>query len=538
LDNPKQWLKTRQKLLKAIQSQVQLLLGSESSDLNSYTKAYTKEFKSATHWAACTFSDLMGSMLKTQLVLGGDFHAFSQSQRAHLRILRNLPIGAKVILAMECFFSVDQKSVDAFVAGELSEKQFLKKVQWDKKWSFPWEHYRPLLQLAQARGFQVLALNKFYTRRNVDTLKKRDAHAADLIYKTHEKYADHLIYSIYGDLHLASSHLPASLRRRFRQPRLPLTVVFQDSEELYFKVVEAGLETEVEILAGGKDRFCVLGSPPWVKWQSYLVYLEHTYDRDLEEDDDDGRLDFTDHIHALVQILVSDLNVNVSTSDLAVYTAADENFLRGAQTAQSVRDCLESMISHDRSFYWAEQSVLYLSRFSINHAAGLAGTYLHFKLMNANRSPFRFPEDFVTCIWVEAVSFFFSKWINHKRKADSLREIQAQFRVDAKKEQAGREALLLAIEQRMKETSYLAGGNWQLPGLNPKETFSYFEAARMLGSSLGDKMYTHFKSGLISRDELLTWLSTSTESNDFLKTYWQVLRRFEGSFARAQELSS
>ena len=85
------WIKIRKQLLKQVKQQVYLRLGADES-LNEYQLNYKNEFKG--RWAASHESELLRSIENSHVVLGGDFHAFSQSQRTHLRILRKLNINS------------------------------------------------------------------------------------------------------------------------------------------------------------------------------------------------------------------------------------------------------------------------------------------------------------------------------------------------------------------------------------------------------------------------------------------------------------
>ncbi len=526
MNDPTQWLKTRQRLLRQIKSQVNELLGFDNTELQSYGKGYHDEFQKS--WVPCKTQDLITSMIQTQLVLGGDFHAYSQSQRSHLRLLRSLPPGLKVTVALECFSSSDQVHLNSFMKGEVSEKGLLEKTGWSERWGFPWEHYRPLVQLALSKGFKVRGLNRFYEERTVGTLKLRDTHSAEVILKIRESFPEDIIYCIYGDLHIADQHLPAALRKTFGQSDLPMTVIFQDSETLYFDLANKGLEGKVEAMRGGEDKFCIIGSPPWVKWQSYLIYLEHTFDQDLEEDDDEGNFDFTDHLHALVQILLTDLKLDVDVSELAVYTASDDVPITQEDLEEEKILLLEEMIARERSFYLVERSILYLSRFSTNHAASLAGMFVHFQLMNLKQLPMSFPGDFTRFIWIEAVSFFFSKWVNHKRKPESLRELKARF---ASSEETSlredQEPLLLALDQRMVDMLKVISKAERSLKVIPQNPGSYVEASRILGSILGEKIYRAYKGSQLTLLELQELLVYDISQKEFADFYLEQVRRFE-----------
>lgn len=526
MNDPSQWLKTRQRLLRQIKSQVNELLGFDNTELESYGKDYHSEFQK--EWKPCKTQDLITSMIQTQLVLGGDFHAYSQSQRSHLRLLRSLPPGLKVTVALECFDSSDQEFLDRFLAGEISEKDLLSLTRWDEKWGFPWEHYRPLIQLALHKGFKVRGLNRFYEERTLGTLKLRDTHSAEVIRQIRESHPEDIIYCLYGDLHIADEHLPQALRTAFGEAELPMTIIFQDSETLYFELAHQGLENKVEAMQGGEDKFCIIGSPPWVKWQSYLIYLEHTFDQDLEEDDDDGNFDFTDHLHALVQILLTDLKLEVDVSELAVYTASDDVPITQEDLSDDKIDLLQELIARERNFYLVEKSILYLSRFSTNHAASLAGMFVHFQLMNLKKLPLDFPKDFTRFIWLEAISFFFSKWVNHKRKPESLRELKARFAAIGESSPVGdREPLLLALDQRMVDMLKIVSNTERPLKVSPENPVTYVEAARLLGSILGERIYRSYKGSRLTLSELQEILSFDITGEGFEEFYLEQVRRFE-----------
>ncbi|MEW6333301.1 MAG: ChaN family lipoprotein, partial [Thermodesulfobacteriota bacterium] len=62
-------------------------------------------------------------------------------------------------LGMEMFSRSQQPALDRWVAGELSEKQFLRESRWSENWGGDFAHYRDLLNTARARRIPVIALN-------------------------------------------------------------------------------------------------------------------------------------------------------------------------------------------------------------------------------------------------------------------------------------------------------------------------------------------------------------------------------------------
>ena len=84
-------LKTQAQLLSQVKEEVQLRLGGQSAAIADYYAQYRKEFQG--RWQACSMRYLLDEMGTHQVVVGGDFHAFAQSQRSHLRVLRTLAQG-------------------------------------------------------------------------------------------------------------------------------------------------------------------------------------------------------------------------------------------------------------------------------------------------------------------------------------------------------------------------------------------------------------------------------------------------------------
>lgn len=514
-----QWLKARRKLLGQIKHQVDALHGLDPS-LKGYAQSYSLLFKKK--WQIANRSELLAAVKQHSVVLGADFHACSQSQRTHLRILRQLDPSQKLVLALECFTSADQKWVDSFVAGQLSEQEFLAKVDWESKWGFPWSYYKPLIELAKQRGFVVWGLNQHFKHHGLNWVRKRDRHAALRLNVALDSYPDHLIYALYGDLHLADAHILAEFKKINRARVLR---ILQNSEHLYFRLAKKGLEQKVEVMRAGPSLYCILSSPPWVKWQSYLMYLEQAYDHDLDEEEE---LDYTDHINSFVQFLSDEIGEDIDVNRLAVYSPDKEDALELLEEKMSETELrmVHFLIENDRSFYLPRNHFLYLSRSTINHASSLAGQYIHGQLSDRKNNLLNFPENFEAVIWLEAVGFFFSKLVNHKRKPENLRELRSQLAVAMPHDQ-GKEALRLALDQRMREILWVFNQPRRRPSFRPRRRSSYLEAAKILGSIMGESLFLSYSQGRLKRSTLVDMLRVSPEGDKFLQFYKAILRRLE-----------
>ena len=83
-----------------------------------------------------SFGKLIKEIEKARLILGADFHAYQQSQRSHLRILRSLDPSLPIVLGLECFEVQHQSYIDAYLAGVLTDDELLRKTKWKQRWGF------------------------------------------------------------------------------------------------------------------------------------------------------------------------------------------------------------------------------------------------------------------------------------------------------------------------------------------------------------------------------------------------------------------
>ena len=182
-------------------------------------------------------------------------------------------------------------------------------------------------------------------------------------------------------------------------------------------------------------------------------------------------------------------------------------------------------LSHDQSFFIPKRLAL-PSRPTINHASALAGQYVHAYLCKRQGVLWNLPQDFLALIWVEAIGFFFSKWINPKRKAESLESIRLRLEAQHPKEH-GRKALLLALDQRSSEVLWVRTGRMRRTVFKVNEDDAYIDAARIVGSMLGERLFQKVRSKTISVRKLMTYLKVNVEAKDFAKFYWKLMREIE-----------
>ncbi len=98
---------------------------------------------------------------RVQVIFVGETHdnlAVRHLQQSILKALSAANPGA-VTLAMEMFTPTQQPLLDRWVAGELTEEEFIKKTNWYSTWGFDFSLYRDLLLFARDEKIGIMGLN-------------------------------------------------------------------------------------------------------------------------------------------------------------------------------------------------------------------------------------------------------------------------------------------------------------------------------------------------------------------------------------------
>ncbi|MBK9322562.1 MAG: ChaN family lipoprotein [Bdellovibrionaceae bacterium] len=505
--------------------QVKIRLGGEDLELSKYRKEYEKEFNKK--WQPSTRENLFRRLQSSRLILMGDFHALQQSQKTHLRVLKNFKSSKSMILCLECFEADDQVQIEKFMAGKISEREFLKSIEWAKKWGFPWDHFRPLIRWAQTHKVPVYGINRSAKRRTAASLRSRDYFAAQKLCAILKNDPEAIVFAIYGDLHLADGHIPAAVVKLLGPGfKKKIFRLFQNSEKIYFQLLEKELDSSVDVIELSSGAFCLQNVPPWVKWQNYLMYLEQTYDVGLSEHEES--VDSTDHINSYIKIISEELGRGMKADDLAVYTAQDQQLWTRLRSRFNVEELrwIENLIEEENSFYLPELGIGYLARPTVNHAATLAAKYIHAKLAGSELSFFRMPKDFLRNVWIEGLAYFGSKIINHKRKTDTVSDLRTA--LSSRGSGGGnREPVKLALAQKMHELMMVSNRQQTRAVLQPKQKTSYILASRLLGGMMGERLYSAYHKKLLSKATIGNFLRKSMMNDNFNIAYYEMMEIIE-----------
>nr|MBF0222819.1 ChaN family lipoprotein [Desulfobulbaceae bacterium] len=106
------------------------------------------------------FTAMVDALLDKKIIYVGESHTSYADHKLQLRIIRELyQRDPNLAIGMEMFPRSSQVALDQFVAGEISEAQFLRDSKYFEVWSFDYRLYREILNFARSRNIPVIGLN-------------------------------------------------------------------------------------------------------------------------------------------------------------------------------------------------------------------------------------------------------------------------------------------------------------------------------------------------------------------------------------------
>lgn len=474
-------------------------------------------------------STMLRAVENAEIVYVGDYHTCTQSQRSFLRLLKHLvqQKNRPLLIALELINQDKQKYLDAFMAGRLSERNFLDKAGLKEHWVFDlWENFRPIFDFARHHMIPIYGVES--ARKN-SNLQQRDDETGKLVAKLSSIYPDRQVLVLIGDLHLAPQHLPLSTRSALDDlgiERKDLTL-YQNSDSIYWELAEKGREHSVAAVKINQNSFCRMNTPPIVCQQSYLNWLDH----------EEGEIDYADAKHQFIELvdqISKFLKIKIEKKDrehVTVYTCGDFGFLqqlrRKKAFSKSVLDEIKSHVLKNESYFIPEYRIVYLASLSLNHAAEEASHYLKFILCGLE-SPREITDAFFANVLHEALGFFGSKLVNHRRKCThegELKSMQQYFKKNGVPEGRETESSMADLILRYKE--YERKGRllaFDKIFHQPPELF--FAITHALGYMLGDRLFYAVMSHKLTRSTICKVFRDPWENEgDAFATYSHLLQR-------------
>ncbi len=510
-------LQIQRKLYERFRSSARQSVGALSPKLRKYYQEYQREFNDYT--GISSRSELVHEFLDSDILICGDYHTLPQAQRTALVLLSEAlaPLkkrGKQAVLALEMLRSNDLKPVGAYLKGKLSEAALVTAIDFEGSWGFPWESYRPLFEFAREHRVPILGLSPPSHRKA--TLLQRDEYAAQILVGAVKSNPQYAVLAMMGDMHLGQNHLPAAVRRELSAQNLQKRVllVHQNIERLYWKLASRGLEHQVSTVRLKRDSFCVMNTPPWVKLQSYLRWVEWTADPSASSVasplPDMDRAGFVEDFVDLIRTIERFLGVPKPVENAFEVRWVGEGSFSKSKPRPFQRKLRRALLQSIGSLYVPSEKTVWLSSAGVNAASTQAAVYLH-AYLSGRRKEYEFPKlDFYSTVWIEALGFLGSKIINPHRRCYGPMDF-----ADA----APVHPLARWVTEHLEaERSPGARRRFRPLALPVRTTHAekavfYYRAARSLGQILGAAMILGVSDGKVPTRSLRELFSTPFDDN-------------------------
>ncbi len=140
------------------------LISQQVQSASGHFRAYQRRYEQATkrYRKAISLDEVDARIAKADVVYVGDYHTLRMAQQAYLALVKSaLKSDRRVVLALEFVEARHQATLEAFLAGKLTEKKFLSKIGHPYRGPFDiWPGFAPILELARKKKLSVVAIDR------------------------------------------------------------------------------------------------------------------------------------------------------------------------------------------------------------------------------------------------------------------------------------------------------------------------------------------------------------------------------------------
>ncbi|MEW5763367.1 MAG: ChaN family lipoprotein [Acidobacteriota bacterium] len=486
-------------LLTSIKRRIREVIGPEDDEIQDYYAHYKRELKTA-RATPIERQEFVSQAGRRWVTLVGDFHTLEHAQKSYVHLLEDLSLRkTRPILALEMAHAHQDVPLLRFTRGALEETDFLESIRYFENWGFNFHHYRPIFEHARKHRLAIHGLNKD------GSLSERDRFMAYRIRHLCARYPDQPLLVLVGDLHLASPHLPRALAALGIAP----LVLLQNSESIYMRRLKRNQEP-TGWFSLGRDRFLFNNTPPTVKMQTYLTWLEHggeallaLYGFCSAGVDPDGEVELADTVQRYIRALHDLFGLrNKPDDDYQVFTFKSLEFLNDSYFRRPPGLYFARLVREGYSIYTPKGQTIYVPMMDLNRTVEEAMHYL----MRCELATGQSLRDFLDRVHYFACGFLASRLINPNRHTpswDEMRDRLAKIRAAAsgkqKKKLAGQEA---AYESALRFWEIRKrSGRWSREEIEPilkSDLETVFAVSRQVGYSVGAALYEAYDRGDLS----------------------------------------
>ncbi|PIU58229.1 MAG: hypothetical protein COS89_01465 [Deltaproteobacteria bacterium CG07_land_8_20_14_0_80_38_7] len=476
-------------------------------------------------------NEMINSILKSNVVYIGDYHTCNQSQRSFLRILKSLISKKdKFIIGLELIHEKFQDEIDGYFSNKISEKTFINRIKLKEHWVFDlWENFKPIFDFSKYHKIKIYGID---AADPYSCLLDRDKTTAKVLIEMIKKNPGKRVLVFIGDLHIALSHLPRQVKEIAKKEKIHIKdlVLFENSESIYWQLAEKGSDDKTEVVQLIDGNYCRMHTPPVVCQQSYLNWLEH---EEGEIDYDDAKSSFLSFVNRISSFLR--IKLGPEQDNVEVFTSGDLSFLKKLRETKLFDkkeiETIKKQILSSESYYIARTKYVYLANLSVNHAAEEASHFIK-NLCSGVEKPRDLVDAFYANILHEALGFFGSKIINHKRKCfheKDFKQLLDYFNKtlvpENRKLEEQTASMVLEFKKYEQKGSPLKYGAVYNQGMD-----LFLSVTHALGYMLGDRLYYGLMEGIVTKKDIKTmFYDPWSEPGEAYKVYMSLSTKLQSA---------
>ena len=534
-------------------------LRKEIGDVDRTSKrGYIREFHSSIgrFQQTASWDDLVIACYRADLVYIGDYHALPSAQETAARLIKAIAERSRaVVLGVEMVYGRHQRLLDRYMSRELDEAAFLRAIRYDSDWGYDWPSFRRVYDVAREQGIPVVGLD-CPPRTGFRHIRRRDRYAADRIAGMIVAEPDARAVVLFGESHLAPSHLPRQVTQRLKRKGIEKRVVtvVQNLEEIYWQMGEAG-HPQSEVARLGDDTWCHFSAGPIAKYEAYRRTIELWKGEEADEDP----VDLTSTVHGIIDMILRFLKIDPYRRRLKVpgrgrdlimdlypdvHSGLDPDEVRilFKSARLPVEDAAEVLdhLQRSGSCYVPRLNAIFLGEFSLVHAGEEAAHFINQLLKGEiyEAVPRALPQHdlFYSAVLEEALGFFGSKLVDPSRNHFFETEFYQYYRKDRETIEAKtpykfeefNEIIDFVLLHKKFEASYEHYGDVPEPILAGirADPHRVNILVHELGYFLGQQLHDGYRMGLVDRKDMLALFQASfRRSGSALSTYLDLSRK-------------
>jgi uncharacterized iron-regulated protein len=107
-----------------------------------------------------TMKQIIPELVHNRVIYVGETHTRYDHHLMQLEIIRQLhALYPQLAIGMEFFQQPFQQYLDAYIRGELDEREMLRRTEYYERWRYDYRLYAPILRYAREHGIPLIALN-------------------------------------------------------------------------------------------------------------------------------------------------------------------------------------------------------------------------------------------------------------------------------------------------------------------------------------------------------------------------------------------